>query len=216
MNSNKKALDFYKKLNNNNPTEQSVKIIRKDNKNSDFSNLDADFILKYSNKDTSILDIGSGTGLIINKIYDKVKSIVAVELFENLSKYIVKSNNVTIINENIFNFNTDEKFDLVTIFGVMNYTDEEESLIIYEKYKEYIKDNGQIIIKNQFGVNDDVNVDGFSDELGKYYYSQYRHIDKEVNNLKKLGFKNIKVIDIYPKECNRWDNTHFYAITANI
>ena len=29
-----------------------------------------------------------------------------------------------------------------------------------------------------------------------------------------IGYKNIEIVDIYPPEANRWDNTHFYSIVA--
>ena len=96
----------------------------------------------------------------------------------------------------------------------MQYFNESESLNIYKKYRDALKENGRIIVKNQFGVQEDVVVSGYSQELKKDYFSEYRHVDKEVRNLKLVGFQNIDVIDIYPQECNRWTNTHFYAITG--
>lgn len=49
---------------------------------------------------------------------------------------------------------------------------------------------------------------------GTTIFASYRHIDKETLLLENIGYKNIKVVDIYPPEANRWDNTHFYAIVA--
>ena len=71
-----------------------------------------------------------------------------------------------------------------------------------------------MIIKNQFGLHKDVTIDGFSEELQENYFAQYRFIDKEVRLLHDAGFGNVEIVDIYPKECNRWDNTHFYALVA--
>lgn len=73
---------------------------------------------------------------------------------------------------------------------------------------------GKIIIKNQFGVRDDVVVEGYSEEQHSNCFAQYRFIDKEVVNLSNIGYQNISVMDIYPPECNLWENTHFYAIVA--
>ncbi len=39
-------------------------------------------------------------------------------------------------------------------------------------------------------------------------------IEKEIELLKNIGFKNIETFDIYPPEANRWNNTHFYAIVG--
>lgn len=208
------SLDFFNNLARQNPNEKSVKISK--NGISDFSSMDAKFIMKYAGKDSEILDLASGSGLIINKINDQVKKITAVEVFKEFSKFIKITNNICIINEDVRFFETIEKFDLVTMFGIVQYFNEEEIIQLYKKYTKYLKKNGKLIIKNQFGIEEDVSVEGFSEELQKNYYSEYRYINKETEILKNIGFKNIEVIDIYPPECNRWKNTHFYAIVAKI
>ena len=79
-----------------------------------------------------------------------------------------------------------------------------------------MKHDGKIIIKNQFGIEQDVTVEGYSQEQKTEYYAQYRQINKEVSILSNIGYKNIEVFDIYPPECNRWQNTHFYAIVGGV
>ena len=54
----------------------------------------------------------------------------------------------------------------------------------------------------------------FFKELQSYYFSYYRDLEKEKELLKEIGFKIKQVVDIYPKEYNRWNNTHFYAIVC--
>lgn len=202
------TLNFFENMAHTSDSQNSVKLA----KNSDFSHYDADFIMKYADKNSLILDLGSGTGLIINKIFNKVKHITAIEPFENFTKFIVKSDNVEILNKNFFEYESDSKYDLITLFGVMNYLNEKEAIKVYEKYFPYLKKNGKIIIKNQFGVSEDVLVSGYSEELNKSYYAQYRHIKKEAEILENIGYKNVKTVDIYPSECNRWNNTHFWAV----
>jgi len=207
---NRKALDFFRKMAATNNEENSVKLAN----NSDFTTLDAEFILKYVNSSTHILDLGAGTGLVVNKIYDKVEHIVAVEPFANFAKHIVQSNNITIVNETILNFLPSKQFDIITIFAVMHYFNEKEAIEIYERYYPCLKYGGKLIIKNQFGVSHDVLVDGYSEEQKSDYFAQYRHLQKEIEILDKIGYKNIEPFDIYPPECSRWNNTHFYAIVA--
>ncbi len=207
---NKYSLDFFANMAKSNPNQQSVKITTV----SDFTALDAKFILSYSNSQTEILDLASGSGLTLNKIYREVKRIVAVEAFKEFSKFIKRTSNITVINKDISFFNTNEKFDLITMFGIVQYFNESEIFDIYSKYFYNLKRNGKLIIKNQFGLKEDVLVSGFSEELKTDYFSHYRQINKEVEILEKIGYKKIEVIDIYPPECNRWDNTHFFAIVA--
>lgn len=207
---NQKAVEYWSKMATNNPTETTIKV----NKVNDFTQIDADFILKYSNKSTRILDLASGTGLTINKIYSSVAHITAIEVFEEFSKFIAKTEKINVVNQNILSFNTANKFNLITMFGIVSYFNEEEIKTVYSKYLNFLSSDGKIIIKNQFGVKEDVLVDGYSNELKTYYFSHYRHLEKEIKILNNLGLTNIEVIDIYPSECNRWDNTHFYAIIA--
>lgn len=208
---NSKALKFFEKMSHNtkdNPN--SVKLAH----NTDYTDTDAEFILRYTNKNSVILDIASGTGLIVNKLYNKAAKIVCIEPYKEFTKFIVKADNIEIINKNIFDYETEKRFDLITLFGFMHYVKESEAVRIYKKCYNFLKKSGKIIIKNQFGVNEDVNVSGYSEEQKTDYYAQYRHIDKELDILSKIGFKNIEVVDIYPPEANRWDNTHFYAIVG--
>jgi cyclopropane fatty-acyl-phospholipid synthase-like methyltransferase len=207
---NKQAIDYWCKKASNNPDEKTAKV----QACNDYTHLDAAFILKYATKDSDILDLASGTGLILNKIYDKVRTIVAVELFETFSRFIKKSDNITVINEDINVYEPAAAFDLVTMFGVVQYFDYTEIEKIYRKYHTCLHTQGKLIIKNQFGVKEDVLVSGYSEELKEDYFSQYRYLGHEIELLTKTGYKNMEVIDIYPPECNRWDNTHFYAIVA--
>ncbi|MCK9612625.1 MAG: class I SAM-dependent methyltransferase [Bacteroidales bacterium] len=207
---NKNSLDFFYNMAKDNPDEKAVKIT----KQSDFTKLDSAFILSFADKKTTILDLASGSGLIINKIYDRVAKIVAVEYFEQFSKYIIKASNVIVVNEDISKYTTKDKFDLITLFGVVQYFDEEETFNLYKKYINNLKHNGKIIVKNQFGVKEDVIISGYSNELKKDYFSHYRTLQKESDMLKKAGFNHLNIVDIYPPECSRWDNTHFYALVA--
>lgn len=208
---NQEALDFFKKMSETSSDPKSVKLAN----SSDFSQMDADFILNFVNNNSSILDLGSGTGLIINKIFDKVGTIDAVEPFKSFSKFIVKAPNVRIYNQTFENCNfVSKSYDCVTIFGTMHYFNEQEAINIYKKFIPLLKNGGFIIVKNQFGLNEDVTVEGYSEEQKTNYFAQYRYVDKEVDILKDAGCTKVKVVDIYPPECNRWDNTHFYALVG--
>jgi cyclopropane fatty-acyl-phospholipid synthase-like methyltransferase len=207
---NKITLNYWEKKAKNNPNEKTVKV----NAFNDYSELDASFILQFADINTDILDLASGTGLIINKISDKVHSIVAIEMFEEFSKFIQKKNNITIINQDIKMYQPSSIFDMVTMFGVSQYFSIDEIEKIYDMCFTCTKKNGKLIVKNQFGITEDVLVSGYSEELKEDYFSHYRHLDSEIKLLEKTGYKNVDVFDIYPPEANRWENTHFYAIVA--
>lgn len=207
---NKNSISYFKKLATNNPTEKSVKVAPEN----DHTEIDSQFILQYCNKNTTILDLASGSGLIINKIFQQVKSITAVELFPEFSKFIINNEKIKIVNKDISVYQTNKQYNLITMFGISQYFNKEEITNIYKKYYNYLKNNGKLIIKNQFGTDQDVVISGYSENLKTDYFSEYKHLEKEMDILNNVGFKNIKVIDIYPSKYNRWKNTHFYAIVA--
>ena len=184
--------------------------------NSDSSIYDCNFILQYADEKSEILDLGSGGGLIVNKLYDKVKNIICVELFEELSQFIVKSPNISVVNKNLFDYQPrqNEKFDLITVFGVLSYFNEQETLKLCNKYIKYLKTGGKIIIKQQFGVNETVTIQNFSKELNGFYFAQYRTLEQEQEMLRQAGFEILEITDIYPPEHNKWENTHYFAIVA--
>lgn len=209
---NQESLAFFQQLAYNANDIQCVKLANK----SDFTDIDADFILNYADKNSEILDLGSGTGLIVNKIYDKIKRIDCVDAYKEFTKFIIKSPNVNVYNVLLKDFKPDKKYDMISIFGTMHFFNEREAQELYKYYFKYLKHDGKIIIKNQFGIEQDVTVEGYSQEQKTEYYAQYRQINKEVSILSNIGYKNIEVFDIYPPECNRWQNTHFYAIVGGV
>jgi cyclopropane fatty-acyl-phospholipid synthase-like methyltransferase len=186
------------------------------NKAPDFSQYDIELVKKFSGKEKKLLDLGSGTGLLINHLHEDFEQIVAVEKYKAFSKFIEKKENIEVINEDLLDVEAKKLFyDMVSLFGVMNYFNTKEAKIIYAKAYGWLKTGGMIVVKNQFGLNDDVVVSGYSQELETDYFSNYRQVDKEIELLKEIGFVNIEKIDIYPPRYNRWDNTHFFALIGH-
>ncbi|MCL2786411.1 MAG: class I SAM-dependent methyltransferase [Methanomassiliicoccaceae archaeon] len=184
--------------------------------NKDTSDYDSRFILKYSTTDSEILDLGTGGGVVVNKLNEKVGRLVCVEMFEEISRFIVRTPNVSVVNENIFNYRpkANEMFDLITAFGTLQYFNESEARELYNRYVKYLRPKGNIIIKQQFGVNETVTIQNYSKELDRPYFAQYRTIELEREMLESVGLNVIEIVDIYPPEYNRWNNTHFYAMVA--
>jgi len=209
MKNNKSSIEFYKKVASNINDAIDVKLLPKN----DNTYYDIEFIKEYSNKNSNLLDLGSGTGLIINELVDNFKSITAVELFKEFSKFIIKNNKLHIINSNLLEFKSDNTYKIITMFGTAHYFDSDESLLIYKKVYSMLEDNGTFILKNQFGIQKTKTVTS-SEELGDDYYAQYRELQFEIHRLKSIGFTNIEIVDIYPEEANRWDDTHFYALVC--
>jgi len=210
---NKNIIEYYDQLAKKITDAKATR-----NKAKDFSKYDIALMKTFANKNKILLDLGAGTGLLINHLIDDFKHITAVEKYSEFSKFIKKTSKITIINEDLLmlNFSENAKYDVISLFGVMNYFNADEASVLYKKIVGFLNNNGVLIIKNQMGIEEDVIVNGFSKELQTNYYSEYRHIDKEIGLLKEIGFKEITTKDIYPQEYNRWDNTHFYALICKL
>lgn len=205
---NNQGIEFYKEIASNISDPKDVKLLPCN----DNTKYDIEFLKNYAGLDKNLLDLGSGTGLIINHLTDDFKSIVAVEFFQEFSSYI-KGENITIVNEDLWNYKTEHQFEIVSAFGILQYFDIDESFKIYNNSYSMVKNGGLFILKNQFGIKETKTVTS-SKEVGKNYFSQYRFLDFEIERLKDIGFQDIKVHDIYPQEANRWNDTHFYALVC--
>ncbi|WP_214649367.1 class I SAM-dependent methyltransferase [Pectobacterium carotovorum] len=186
------------------------------NRAKDSSDYDVAFIRGFSSKEYSLLDLGSGTGLLVNALSNDFGSILAVEKYKEFSNFIISKKNVKIVNADILQFSSLEKFDVISMFGVIPYFSRDETEFIYKKIAVELCKNKdtKVIIKHQMGLDDDVIINGWSNELQAKYYSEFRSVDKEIDLLSHVGFKYIEKIDIYPSEFNRWENTHFYALVC--
>jgi len=204
---NNNAINFYNKLSKKMVTPLGLR-----NKSKDTSLLDVEFISHYASTSSILVDIGSGTGLLINNLYNKFQKIIAIEKYPEFSKYITNDEKIEIKNENLLEFDFSQyDFEVATAFGSMHYFDEKEAIEIYTNIFNNIKQGGIFIVKNQMGIQEDV-VINYSYELHSNYFAEYRYVEKEIINLQKIGFTLIQKSDIYPAHYNRFDNTHFYAL----
>lgn len=185
------------------------------NKRTYSSEVDIEFLKKYLKKEYAHLDLGAGTGEIINYTYTYVQKTVAVELFPNFSKFIVNDPSVEIINEDIRTFSTSQKFEIITSHGVLQYFDRKDAYQIYENVYSMLSPNGCFIQRIHCGIHEDISVDGFSEELQTDYFANFRHIDKEVAFLKSLQFASVEVFDLHGPELNKWENSHHYTIVCS-
>lgn len=185
------------------------------NKSKDFSDFDINFVKRYAGKHLDLLDLGAGTGLLVNAVANDFRSVTAVEKYQEFSAYIDKRESVKVINGDLQSLTLNRRFDVITIFGVMNFFNRSEAHHIYAQAKNWLKPGGLLLIKHQMGVEADVLVDGHSVELDDHYYSEYRCLESELSILAATGFNCREVVDIYPAEFNRWPNTHFYALVCD-
>lgn len=169
------------------------------------------------NNNMSVLEIGCGCGAITRYIAENAGIVVGVEGSRRrasiASARCSDMNNVSIYCDNFDRFEVTEKFDLVTLIGVLEYapsfvqgTDPVRELL--QKAKRFLKPNGKIIvaIENRLGLKyfngaaedhtgklfDGVN--DFYGSTGVVTYGKKELSDK----LKLAGFSGIDILYPFP------------------
>ena len=181
------------------------------NNRTDVSQADASFILRHASSDSVVLDIGSGSGMVVNKIHPFVRELVAVETFPGFSQFIDHAENVLVINASLENFRIRKSFDIITATGVMQFFLEEAARSIYKNLYDMLTPGGRLVTRNHVGLNETIKVER-SDELQSDYLAEYRHVELEKQMLAECGF-SVEVFDEVPPEFSVWTNSrHLYFV----
>jgi spermidine synthase len=173
---------------------------------------DIALVSKHIKKGAKILDLGAGTCTLSSAFVDEAERILAVDKFSHFLALSPKHPKLVTYCSDVVDFKCNETFDLILLFGVVNFLDEIEEKRLYENCFTMLKNDGVFIVKNQCGVKDEVIIDTYSDELKANYYARYPFVESQQAQLS--SFFNVERLDIYPKKMNLWDNTHFYAFIA--
>ncbi|WP_196001559.1 class I SAM-dependent methyltransferase [Clostridium sp. 1001271B_151109_B4] len=162
-------------------------------------------ILELSNvkKDSKILDIGTGTGILISYLLEKLPSkLVGVDISENMievarKKY--KDEDVKFIVSDIMNFNED-KYDYIFIYSAYPHFKDKEKL--FEHLSELLNENGKVIIAHSQSRDEINHVHSKSDivkedillsvEDNSKIINKYLKIEKTIDNSEMYYIEAIK------------------------
>lgn len=114
-------------------------------------------------KNASLLEIGAGCGALTGLFCEKMDRVVAVELTKLRSDIISHRykdrKNLSVVAGNLNDLKIEEKFDYVTLIGVLEYagkyTKSENPFVDFlQKAKSFLKKDGVLIvaIENKFGL----------------------------------------------------------------
>lgn len=104
-------------------------------------------LVKIKSNNISILDIGGGTGCLLDNLKSLDSRIAYTRIvdIDSKSKKIALRNNHKYFCGKIENFNTDKKFDLIIMLNLIEHV--KSPTIILKKVKSMLKKNGKILIK---------------------------------------------------------------------
>ncbi|MED4350957.1 class I SAM-dependent methyltransferase [Schinkia azotoformans] len=170
------------------------------------------------NTQSNLLEIGAGCGALSGLFCEKVRRVHALEMSERRAKILAyrhkNRKNLDVIIANLHDFNYQEKYDYVTLIGVLEYAGKfsddlnnpYKSLLV--KTSKLLKSNGTLLvaIENKFGLrywagckedhtgNLFEGIEGYRFNRGIKTFSI-----KEIKNLLiDAGFNQIKMYYPYP------------------
>ncbi|MDA3904698.1 MAG: class I SAM-dependent methyltransferase [Bacteroidales bacterium] len=181
MKSNKK--DFFDKKAKDYDKEQA----RVDN----VTNI-ANLILKkvaYS-KDMSIMDFGSGTGLLLSKIAPHIGKITAIDISKSMNETLESKRNtidckLDIIELDLSKDNLYQKFD--GIISSMTIHHVKDTLALFNKFYGMLNSGGTIALSDL----DKEDGSFHNEDTGIFHFGFDR--EEFVNLAKRAGFKNVKI-----------------------
>lgn len=183
-------------------------------KNDDTHVFDLELIKKYCTVESNVLDVACGTCYLSNELVDYVKHIKAFDKFPEFLRHCKANNKFIIEAADILDYEDDDKYNIILMFGIIMYFNDNDTKKIYEKYSNMLSEDGVLIVKHQCGNKEDVTIDKYSDHIQDHYHAVYKSVEKDKILLKNY-FRDIEIIDVYPPRLNPWPDTHFFAFICS-
>jgi cyclopropane fatty-acyl-phospholipid synthase-like methyltransferase len=183
-------------------------------KHDDALEFDVALARKHLSSDGAVLDLGCGTGAMVNRLAEHCSYILGVDKVHGLLKHCRRDlpGRVACVEADVVTYTPDRTFDLVLLFGVVNFLTASESDALYARIPEMLGERGRLIVKHACGVSEEVVIDKFSEAIGTRYVARYPKLEEETARLHR--YFNVEVVDIYPARLNPWPDTHFYAFVC--
>ncbi|WP_421716418.1 class I SAM-dependent DNA methyltransferase [Arcobacter arenosus] len=143
-------------------------------------------------KSMEIIDFGSGTGLLLEKIAPFVKSITAIDLSPSMNKKLNDKRdlidcNLEILEIDLAKTKLEKKFDSIISSMTLHHIENIENL--FKDFYNILNENGTIALADL-----DIEDGSFhTEDTGVYHFGFDR--DEIVKIAKNVGFKNIKIQD---------------------
>jgi len=143
-------------------------------------------------KEMSIMDFGSGTGLLLSEIAPYVGEITAIDISSSMIEVLQSKRNaidcpLQIVQMDLTTATLDRKFD--AIISSMTIHHIKDTLALFKKFYALLKDNGTIAIADL----DTEDGSFHTEDTGVFHCGFDR--DEFVKSAKSAGFKDIKIQD---------------------
>jgi 2-polyprenyl-3-methyl-5-hydroxy-6-metoxy-1,4-benzoquinol methylase len=163
-----------------------------------------------------VLDLGCGTCVIANALVRELRATVrAVDYVPEFLEHALDDPRLTTEVGDARTYRSNETFDLIISLGVITYmTRAQERRAMYENCAAMLAPGGAFFLKAQFGIEQTVMVDTYSQQLGSHYVASYPRLIDEVALMASVFGTHIEVVDPFPPELNVHEDTHFHYLVA--
>jgi SAM-dependent methyltransferase len=161
-----------------------------------------------------VLDLGCGTCVIANLLVQELGCAVhAVDYVPDFLGNALDHPRLTTEVADARTYLGPDRYDAILSLGVITYLETaSERGGMYERCAAMLAPSAPLLLKAQFGVQESVTVETWSEDLGAHYRAVYPQLDEEVALLEE--WFEVEVRDPYPAELSPWDNTHFHHLVA--
>ena len=156
--------------------------------------------LKYvSGNETLELGIGSGRNAI--HLIEKKLKVTGVDSSKeglDILRKKVKSDNLTLINQDVLSYKFNKKFDLILSVGLMHFLKPSDSKILFERIQKNTKPNGInfVVVKMSQNIIGDLPNVFITNQLKNIYLSQ----QWKILNYVEIQNRNKKIARIIAKK----------------
>ena len=159
----------------------------------------------------TVLDLGSGHGELSRRVAQDPVQLVAVDWVAEFARAFDATNH-SFVQSTVAEYETDDQFDLVLLFGVVTCLTRDEELLVYRKAVEWVAPDGSLIVKNQCARHDEFVFTGTSEALRSEYSGRYPNAVDQLARLKD-HFRSIEMVE-YPDQFNPWENSFHVAFVC--
>jgi SAM-dependent methyltransferase len=163
---------------------------------------------------SKILDLGCGGGEVAFALAEAGHNVTAVDFMPGFIAKIPDHPRISKAVSDARTFKAEnQKFDAILMLGLItSFPTLADRELLYRHAFEMIEGNGVVFVKAQYGVDDEVLIDKWSDDLGMHYTGVYpwRNAEAEI-----LGqWFDVILVDPYPSDLNKHSNTHMHYMIA--
>ncbi|MBU1706411.1 class I SAM-dependent methyltransferase [bacterium] len=155
--------------------------------------------------ESTVLDLGCGTGRWAFEFAKRCKHVVAVDYSpgmierakEDAANLGVK--NILFDVATVQDFRSSELFDVIIVSGVLAYFEDDDMLPILENIRRHLKPNGRVISRETVAIRERHKLDDeFHGKVGDVYSAIYRLPEEYPPALAKVGLKLVYSDDFTP------------------